>query len=301
MAGPLNTLLDLADLTTTILPSLPSTSTSDVQPPRPPNSWILYRAWKVKNLPPCAPGEARRSQGEISAIVSEMWRNENANIRAYFERLADEAKADHKEKYPGYRYKPQKKDDTKAKGKTTRKSKGKGRKKDSRPSRGVSREAESSTSHNQQRPGHPYPTTSRPLRDPYDRIGPSPPLSAASTPSSSSSPLPPVSFPALSNTLHPDSVVAGLATPSIIPSTPFSHLETETDPFHISSSVFDYYTPESLDDIPQWQPANQVVAPAPSTVLEWEPSSGSQSNVRFYFDCFVPMPKDIYISKGPLF
>ncbi|KAF8894944.1 high mobility group box domain-containing protein, partial [Gymnopilus junonius] len=79
--------------------------------PRPPNSWILYRAHALKNLPPPGPGEGRRSQSEVSALVSNMWRHESESTKSHFERLAEEAKAQHKIQFPDYRYQPKKKEE----------------------------------------------------------------------------------------------------------------------------------------------------------------------------------------------
>src|SRR3954452_3795475 len=41
-----------------------------VQPPRPPNAWILYRSDKLRQLPPTEPGNPRRAQAEVSKMIS---------------------------------------------------------------------------------------------------------------------------------------------------------------------------------------------------------------------------------------
>ncbi|KIM45142.1 hypothetical protein M413DRAFT_47178, partial [Hebeloma cylindrosporum] len=79
--------------------------------PGPPNSWILYRAHALKNMPPVQPGEPRRNQGDVSQLVARMWREAPDTVRAEFERLAEEAKALHKIQFPNYRYQPRKKED----------------------------------------------------------------------------------------------------------------------------------------------------------------------------------------------
>ncbi|KAL9939753.1 hypothetical protein V8E36_001570 [Tilletia maclaganii] len=106
--------------------STPSSSTSDnnaVQPsgaprtPRPSNSWMLYRAYKAKELadfrasqglggPASLPEHLRPGKGALTKIVADLWRNETAEVREHFHQLAEQEKMDHKQKYPGYRYRP---------------------------------------------------------------------------------------------------------------------------------------------------------------------------------------------------
>ena len=78
--------------------------------PRPPNAWILYRSDRLKELPPLAQGE-RRAQADVSRMISRMWKNETDETRQHYERLADEKKAEHSIKYPGYRFQPMKKEE----------------------------------------------------------------------------------------------------------------------------------------------------------------------------------------------
>ncbi|EPQ57488.1 high mobility group box, partial [Gloeophyllum trabeum ATCC 11539] len=80
--------------------------TQTVQPPRPPNAWILYRSDKLKTLPPVPPGMPRRAQADVSREISLMWKNEREEVRAQYERLAEVRKAQHQNAYPGYRYHP---------------------------------------------------------------------------------------------------------------------------------------------------------------------------------------------------
>ncbi|KAF7308076.1 HMG-box DNA-binding protein [Mycena kentingensis (nom. inval.)] len=77
----------------------PSTAASDTQPPRPSNAWILYRSAMCKK-------HQGRAQGDISKSLSEQWHNETAEVRAFYEALADEKKAEHARKYPEYRFRP---------------------------------------------------------------------------------------------------------------------------------------------------------------------------------------------------
>ena len=78
-----------------------------VQPPRPPNAWILYRSHKLRELP----SEKGRVQADVSKTISDMWRNEEESVRLDYERLADQRKAEHQLKYPDYRFQPVKKED----------------------------------------------------------------------------------------------------------------------------------------------------------------------------------------------
>lgn len=85
-----------------------------VKAPRPPNAWIIYRSDKVHQLPPIEPGQPRRAQAEVSKMISNMWANESEETRQVYERRAEEAKAAHALKYPGYRFKPMKKEEKRA-------------------------------------------------------------------------------------------------------------------------------------------------------------------------------------------
>ncbi|EKM80834.1 hypothetical protein AGABI1DRAFT_112563 [Agaricus bisporus var. burnettii JB137-S8] len=97
------------------MPSHTSRITSRVvKAPRPPNAWIIYRSDKVHQLPPLEPGQPRRAQAEVSKMISNMWANESEETRQEYERRAEEAKAAHALKYPGYRFKPMKKEEKKA-------------------------------------------------------------------------------------------------------------------------------------------------------------------------------------------
>ncbi|ROW07149.1 hypothetical protein VPNG_07390 [Cytospora leucostoma] len=84
-----------------------SDSRTPIQPtvkiPRPPNSWILYRKDKSKELRQANPA---MSTGEISTEASRQWKVEKPGIKDYYQALADEAARLHKIKYPDYRYKP---------------------------------------------------------------------------------------------------------------------------------------------------------------------------------------------------
>ncbi|KAE8239468.1 hypothetical protein A4X13_0g8189 [Tilletia indica] len=83
------------------------------QPPRPPNSWILYRAVKSRELAQnqvvtasSIEHDSRQGRGAQTKIISRMWRNEPASIREHYEQLAEQKKQEHLARYPGYKYQP---------------------------------------------------------------------------------------------------------------------------------------------------------------------------------------------------
>ncbi|KAF6760042.1 hypothetical protein DFP72DRAFT_883018 [Ephemerocybe angulata] len=179
--------------------------------PRPPNAWILYRSDKLKEMPPTERGE-RRAQSEVSQTISQMWRKEKPEIRSQYERLADEKKAEHAIKYPGYRFQPMKKEE-----KAALRSQKKAEKEAERKAR-QQRNRQASNSHSQlqmpplpQQQAQPAPSTSFSLALPvpqqrnlslyppmnqgiyypmdlFGSAGPSPPVSLASSPTPESTP-----------------------------------------------------------------------------------------------------------------
>jgi len=72
------------------------------QPPRPPNAWILFRSHMARERTDLE----RRSQAEISAIISKAWRDATPDVKLHFEMLADAKKVEHQARYPDYRFKP---------------------------------------------------------------------------------------------------------------------------------------------------------------------------------------------------
>lgn len=77
------------------------------RPPRPPNSWILYRSHMAKERTDLE----GRAQSEISAIISKAWRDAPADVKLHFEMLAEAKKVEHQARYPHYRFNPVKKSD----------------------------------------------------------------------------------------------------------------------------------------------------------------------------------------------
>ncbi|BGP13473.1 hypothetical protein JCM10213v2_001393 [Rhodosporidiobolus nylandii] len=99
-----------------VSPTSPSTSLQPAQrprtnardpdrPPRPMNAWLLFRTAQLRQIQEDNPG-MRKSQGELSKIISEMWKKCDGEVRAGYEALAKERKAEHARLYPDYRYAP---------------------------------------------------------------------------------------------------------------------------------------------------------------------------------------------------
>ncbi|KAF4966027.1 hypothetical protein FSARC_6227 [Fusarium sarcochroum] len=69
--------------------------------PRPRNCWILYRQAKSQEI-------TNRNEGitapELSAIIARMWDNEPPVVQVYWQKLAEREEANHRRRYPGYRY-----------------------------------------------------------------------------------------------------------------------------------------------------------------------------------------------------
>ncbi|KAL9939754.1 hypothetical protein V8E36_001571 [Tilletia maclaganii] len=81
-----------------------------------PPTWMLYRAHKAKELadfraahlgrPASLPEHLRAGKGALTKIMAELWKNETAEVREHYHHLAEQAKVDHKQRYPDYRYRP---------------------------------------------------------------------------------------------------------------------------------------------------------------------------------------------------
>lgn len=157
--------------------SSPTNTQRVVQPPRPPNAWILYRSDMVRELPPVAPGTPRRAQAEVSKMISDMWKAAPERVRQHYEQLADAKKAEHQAMYPGYRFQPMKKEE----------------KERLREEKRLEKEKDRAQSRRHRGRPSPYPVAGAtsamphvvPFYQPelhYGSEGPSPPLSAASSP-----------------------------------------------------------------------------------------------------------------------
>ncbi|KAF4985087.1 hypothetical protein FDECE_16832, partial [Fusarium decemcellulare] len=69
--------------------------------PRPRNSWILYRQAKSQEVASQNPGMPTTS---ISKIISDMWKSENPEVKAYWQQMAEREDRNHKLMYPDYKY-----------------------------------------------------------------------------------------------------------------------------------------------------------------------------------------------------
>lgn len=84
-------------------PSLSAASKeSSTRISRPQNSWVLYRSSKVREFKEVNPA-SRATQGTISKVVAELWRNESPEVKLKFEELAEQHRIDHGIKYPFYK------------------------------------------------------------------------------------------------------------------------------------------------------------------------------------------------------
>ncbi|KAG0661080.1 Bromodomain-containing protein 4 [Rhodotorula mucilaginosa] len=78
------------------------------RPPRPMNAWLLFRTAQLKVLQRENPDGLRKSQGELSKLIAEMWKNCDHEIRQGYEDLARRRKEEFRLAYPDYRYGPSK-------------------------------------------------------------------------------------------------------------------------------------------------------------------------------------------------
>ncbi|KAJ3008188.1 hypothetical protein HKX48_008716, partial [Thoreauomyces humboldtii] len=75
------------------------------KPPRPANSFILYRRAKQDEVMKSNEGMANN---EVSRLIGQMWANEQAEIKDLYKSKAEEAKRLHNLTFPDYKYAPRK-------------------------------------------------------------------------------------------------------------------------------------------------------------------------------------------------
>ncbi|CAG8758606.1 8785_t:CDS:1 [Racocetra persica] len=92
---------------------------SEDRTPRPPNAFILYRRSKQ---PEVTREHGNISNARISKILAKLWREEDENVKHYWQKMADKKKMEHMLAHPGYVYRPKKPGENKKK-KNHRKSK----------------------------------------------------------------------------------------------------------------------------------------------------------------------------------
>ncbi|GAA5892585.1 hypothetical protein JCM8208_005856 [Rhodotorula glutinis] len=85
-------------------PPSPTRTRSD-RPPRPMNAWLLFRTAQLRQMQEDNPG-LRKSQGELSKLISEMWKSVSPEVKQGYEDLARQRKVEHARIYPDYRYAP---------------------------------------------------------------------------------------------------------------------------------------------------------------------------------------------------
>ncbi|CAG8822704.1 23339_t:CDS:1, partial [Gigaspora margarita] len=86
----------------------PYRSTKTDEPPRPQNSFLLFRKDFEAKHRSLHKGEKISSQ-KISSLAAERWNKQPPSVRLFFRKLEDKALEKHKEMYPNYRYQPNKK------------------------------------------------------------------------------------------------------------------------------------------------------------------------------------------------
>lgn len=74
--------------------------------PRPPNSWILFRREKSKQLREANPNI---STGEVSTEAARQWKALSDEEKGFYQEMAREAAEQHKIQYPDYVYRPARK------------------------------------------------------------------------------------------------------------------------------------------------------------------------------------------------
>ncbi|TNY17402.1 hypothetical protein DMC30DRAFT_120993 [Rhodotorula diobovata] len=85
-------------------PPSPTRTRSD-RPPRPMNAWLLFRTAQLRQMQEDNPG-LRKSQGELSKLIAEMWKTVSPEVKQGYEDLARQRKVEHQRIYPDYRYSP---------------------------------------------------------------------------------------------------------------------------------------------------------------------------------------------------
>ncbi|BGO94210.1 hypothetical protein NBRC10512_006844 [Rhodotorula toruloides] len=85
----------------------PTNNSRTDRPPRPMNAWLIFRTAQLRQMQEDDPG-LRKSQGELSKIISEMWRGADPELKQHYEELAKQRKLEHQRAYPDYRYSPAK-------------------------------------------------------------------------------------------------------------------------------------------------------------------------------------------------
>ncbi|CAG8530526.1 5306_t:CDS:1 [Paraglomus brasilianum] len=83
----------------------------DSKPPRPSNSWILFRTNFASGLQ----SQDSNCVQHVSKMASKDWKNQPMVVKQYFNALAKLARQWHKEAYPGYTFRPRRQKQNKEK------------------------------------------------------------------------------------------------------------------------------------------------------------------------------------------
>ncbi|KAJ7874693.1 hypothetical protein B0H14DRAFT_3859668 [Mycena olivaceomarginata] len=220
------------------MPGPVRTPPKGVQPPRPPNAWILYRAEKSKVI-------GRKAQADVSKEISAMWKAELPHVRAEYERRADIKKAEHAAMYPDYRFQPVKREE-KERLRDVKKQEKERRKEAQRRGRANPPSAPVVAP----QPSRHYASNPALMVDPlapyyqaeqrYGLHGPTPPLSAAPSPTASA-----VSDPAQSRVEESSASPSAHASP--YPQTPSSVYESPALPPPPNRNASQSWKPEPQD------------------------------------------------------
>lgn len=233
--------------------------------PRPMNAWMIYR--KAKSSEIAASGQ-KMSQSQMSQMISKQWKSEGQVVKAHYEQLAAIEARNHKALYPNYKYQPVSKEE-----KARQKELEKREKQIEKAALRKSKVPEPSPTPVPML-GHQVPYH---LAAQHASLGPSPPYSTGSLPSSAS--------------------------------TPSTSSETydSTTTFSMCSSATSYTSSPPASDLPQFampddHPSPSTIVPTGSTSTSRVPSGTS---VVYHPNSPVPTPTELamqfewHVSEGP--
>ena len=83
----------------------PASTTEEPKIPRPPNSWIIFRK-KMSEVYKADPERQKIPQWIVSQQISQIWKSMSGDELAVYAQQAEEAKEEHRRKYPNYEYRP---------------------------------------------------------------------------------------------------------------------------------------------------------------------------------------------------
>ncbi|KAJ7200817.1 hypothetical protein GGX14DRAFT_659531 [Mycena pura] len=262
-----------------------------VQPPRPPNAWILYRAEKAKEI-------GRKALADVSREISAMWKSELPHVRAEYERRADIKKAEHQALYPEYRFQPVKREE-KERLREAKRQENEREKETQRRGRANPQSQPASTPGPQPLQSRLYaPTPS--ILDPcapyyhaefrYGPNGPTPPLSAAPSPTDSGTSGLPQSrvkessaSPSARTSPYPQTPISAYGFPAMPPSSYGMSLiksqspEPDTTPTTVAS------------DPSQWKESHSTqLSSLITTGDNWSNGSGEQGDLQEFLTFNLP-------------